>query len=686
MAAIFLSSTTRGQIIHVPADQPTIQQGINVAAEGDTVLVDEGTYYENIRFFGKAITVASNFIMDGDTNHINNTIIDGSQPADPDKGSVVAFLYGEDTTSILNGFTITGGTGTFISSNLGRIGGGIACYQSGAKILNNKIINNGTTNSGYAVGGGFCSYNDIASTWVVIENNTISDNFCYSSVNYAFGGGVTVGTHARIVNNSIHDNQCFAPASSGDVSVGGGLYITSPESIDSVFVGSNDIFNNSLEGYTCRGAGIYLSSSYLNLIDNTITNNSTLGTYCLGSAFAGWGIDGEIKIENNLFYENNHEVNKQGMGVIWISTIQNTYSSVMIKNNSIINNLSTGPDDKFQQASILLWDIENFKVIIDANLIKNNQGSSSAGGFYARNSYNYLLTNNIFEGNDVQKFGGAIYSRMYAGKSNDFSPVAGWPSVSTTKRQKKTEQQVNRGRVRPLIANNTFVDNHAGLLGGAVYFSVTLDSICPVLINNIFKDNTADSLPYSVYHGGDEEMLFSHNNIDESLVYGNWAGTGNISGDPMFIDTLFHIDNTSPCFQAGTDSVFNDGFWYYCPSHDFDGNPRPYDGYVDIGAYEYLIPVGVGDDGVQHLEHGIRSYPNPFTATTTIEYELQQPSTVQITIYNHLGKQVAGFPPGHKGQGKHKFSWQPRNLPAGVYYCVLRTENGMKTTKMIKMD
>jgi len=81
----------------------------------------------------------------------------------------------------------------------------------------------------------------------------------------------------------------------------------------------------------------------------------------------------------------------------------------------------------------------------------------------------------------------------------------------------------------------------------------------------------------------------------------------------------------------------------------------------------------------------VKAYPNPFTATTTIEYELQQPSTVQITIYNHLGKQVAGFAFGHKGQGRHTFSWQPRSLQAEVYYCVLRTDNGIKTTKLIKM-
>jgi len=163
---VFLFGIGNATIINVPADQPTIQDGIEVCTNGDTVLVASGTYLENINFLGKQIIVTSHFVQIQDLAYINSTIIDGSNPLNPDTASCVLFYSGEDSLSVLQGFTITGGTGTkwIDPQNPGwtwRGGGGIFTFGSSPTIQHNIIKNNSVTNTtgvNGAQGGGTLSF------------------------------------------------------------------------------------------------------------------------------------------------------------------------------------------------------------------------------------------------------------------------------------------------------------------------------------------------------------------------------------------------------------------------------------------------------------------------------------------------------------------------------------------------
>jgi len=64
--------------------------------------------------------------------------------------------------------------------------------------------------------------------------------------------------------------------------------------------------------------------------------------------------------------------------------------------------------------------------------------------------------------------------------------------------------------------------------------------------------------------------------------------------------------------------------------------------------------------------------PNPFSTTTTIEYELICPETVTITFYNQFGKQVDEIEESQQ-KGLNKVAWIPGNLPDGIYYFSIAT-------------
>lgn len=95
------SLLANAETIHVPTDYPTIQEAINAAGNGDTVILSPGFYFEPINFAGKAITVESENPDDPDV--VSATYINAP-------GSWGVFCSGsESSASIVSGLTFSGG-------------------------------------------------------------------------------------------------------------------------------------------------------------------------------------------------------------------------------------------------------------------------------------------------------------------------------------------------------------------------------------------------------------------------------------------------------------------------------------------------------------------------------------------------------------------------------------------------
>jgi len=321
---VFCFHQAQARIIHVPAEQTTIQAGINASVSGDTVLVARGRYHERIDFASKAILVASNFIFDSDTITIDSTIIDGGSI-----GTVVTFSSSEDSSSIVQGFTIENGNAykgggiycngsspTIVNNIIkgnhsSRYGGGICCDFSHPTIVENGIIGNSADENG---GGIYCYYSSPK-----IHNNLFSsDSAVY------FGGGIycTDYSFAKITNNTIINTTkeaVFAHQSSPVIK--NNIIANTPHiAIWIRYYSAAIITNNTISG---TGNGIYCwEYSSATISNNIITNTSGMGIYCLENA--------SPTINNNTLTDNS------GDGIRCFR------SSPAINNNIIANSLNGG--------------------------------------------------------------------------------------------------------------------------------------------------------------------------------------------------------------------------------------------------------------------------------------------------------------------------------------------------------
>ncbi|MCH7691170.1 MAG: right-handed parallel beta-helix repeat-containing protein [candidate division Zixibacteria bacterium] len=609
-------------ILLVPSEFSTIQAAINRSCDGEIILVDSGTYQEtDIDFLGKAIVVKA-------VHESWKTTI--TSPTG--NGSLVLFRNGEDSNSVLDGFTLLGADN------------GVDCYNA-APTITRCIFKNQTPDIDHGA----------LNLWGATVNSV--GNSPARIINCNFVGSSRTGIMDRsyeppiIKNTIVYDNNEY----------GVRFWTDTNDPLDQPLLSYNCVNANGTDYSTAiqdSGVGsihvdpLLYSGGWLNFLSpcidagdpDSIYNDPDGSRNDIGAvpfflpdsllvpsefstiqAAINMSIDGDVVlVDSGTYQENNIDflgkaITVKGVGSPWATTITTNVQGTLV----------------------LFRNDEDSNSVLD--------GFRLLGGGMAVICYNAgptiircLFKDQVPSGNEgALNLWGATYNSVGT------SPAK---IINCTFMGSSRSGIVDRSWEPPVI-KNVIVYNH-------VEYGINWDtylnkpSEAPELSYNCVNGNGTD------YGGGITDSGIGSLHINPNLTPG---------GSLWLLSTV--IDLGDP------DSIYNDP----------DGSRN------DMGAWPYQEPGEPPPPPRKpELEEGelpkefalFQNYPNPFNPATVISFSLPVASEYELTIYNILGQEVKTFS-GHSESGTVDIHWDASAYGSGIYLYKLTAGTYTATKKMI---
>lgn len=101
--------------------------------------------------------------------------------------------------------------------------------------------------------------------------------------------------------------------------------------------------------------------------------------------------------------------------------------------------------------------------------------------------------------------------------------------------------------------------------------------------------------------------------------------------------------------------------------------------------YVYVQPASAAPEPSAPVANAllVSAFPNPFNATTTLEYTMPAAGTVTVSLFDETGRLVRQLMTGHVPRGTQRLQVDAQGLGSGIYFATVRSESAHKVQKLL---